>query len=386
MIARSVWGLFIGVITVIVFTVNALPVQAQVRAIPIKKLAHLSIIEILINGQGPYEFIVDTGAGVTVIDKDLVTSLGLAVLGTTAVGSPMAEPMQVDSIHISSLTIGDVIIEDQPGVSMELQTVFDPLQAPDGILAAASLAGFLVTIDFPENIVIVRKGELPEADGRRVLEYSKDSTVPHIPISLAGQQLYAAMDTGAPSPIVVPASTVPTLPLASKPAVTGQGRTVDATFEIRSATLDGALTIGDVTIDSPTVAFSDRTSQAHIGMGILLGFSVTIDCANRRLTLEHPQAGATATPTRRIVRGGGEKSYGIRLGGLTGDALNVVGVDRGQVASAAGLMEGDRIIAMNGQPVKSLSQDERIRCLRGSPLTLRVERGNRLLDIALSLD
>ena len=87
-----------------------------------------------------------------------------------------------------------------------------------------------------------------------------------------------------------------------------------------------------------------------------------------------------------LVDVGGKVRYGIRLPGLSGDTLEVTGVEKGLVAAEAGLMKGDLIIAMNGKPVATLSEDERMQCLRGSPLVLRVERGSDTLDITLSLE
>jgi hypothetical protein len=41
---------------------------------------------------------------------------------------------------------------------------------------------------------------------------------------------------------------------------------------------------------------------------------------------------------------------------------------------------------MNGTPVRELSNDERVGCLRGSPLVLQIERGDDVIEIMLSHD
>jgi predicted aspartyl protease len=356
--------------------------------VPIEYLAHLATVKVFINEKGPYDFVVDTGASLTVLNKDLVTALDVPIVGTMAIGSPMgAERMQADSLRIGSIQIGDMIIKDRPAVALELQKVFRSLKAPDGILAAASLDGFLMTIDFPNNLVMIRHGELPPEDGLRVLDYNASSVVPSISISVAGETLQAALDTGAPSTIVMPSKYISTLPLVSEPVVTGQGRTVDAEFEIRSAELKGTLNIGDIAIENPTIAFSDRSAVCHIGMRILKELVLTIDRSNHRVAIEQPRrASESGSPTKRVVRGGSQKRYGIKLRSVSGDVLDVIGVEKGLAADEGGLMGGDRIVAMNGQPVKSLNNDERIGFLRGSPLVLRVERGTRTIEITLSLD
>lgn len=368
--------------------VETVEVKRPQNAVPTENLAHLTMVKVFINGQGPYNFVVDTGAGVMVLNSDLVNTLKIPVVGTSEVGSPMGtEPMQVDSLRVSSVKIGDAVIEDLPAVALELQDMFGSLQAPDGILAAASFEGFLMTIDFPNKSVLLRKGELPPADGQRVLDYSAASVVPNIPVSIAGETVDVAVDTGAPSTLVLPSSYISSLPLESEPAVTGQGRTVDATFEILSSQLKGTLNIGDIAIEDPTIAFNDRTKHPHIGMGVLGDYSLTIDRTNRRVMFEQRrQASTSGSPTRRIVRRGGKKSYGIMMDGLSGDVLHVKGVGSGLPAEEAGLMAGDRIVAMNGKSVRSLSTDERMSFLRGSPLVLRVERGTNTIELTLSYE
>jgi len=113
-------------------------------------------------------------------------------------------------------------------------------------------------------------------------------------------------------------------------------------------------------------------------MRVLGEFCITIDSSNRRLELLRGEGVATSGATsRRVMRSpSGRKNYGIMFGNLSGDVLEVTGVEQGLVASEAGLESGDRIIGMNGKAVASLSTDERIACLRGSPLLLQVERHN----------
>jgi len=220
-----------------------------------------------------------------------------------------------------------------------------------------------------------------------VLACDPASVVPNIAVSFAGERVDVALDSGAPSTVVLPGRYDSILPLASKPIVTGHGRTVDAEFDILSSRLDGALDIGDIAIENPIIEFNDRAKQPHIGMRILGDYSLTIDRTNHRLMLEQPGQGSTPqSPERRLVLGGGRSGYGIRLGGLGGETLEVLGVDAGLPAAEGGLAAGDLIVAMNGRPVASLSRDERVAALRGSPLLLHIERNSHEQELRLSLD
>lgn len=368
---------------------RAQPASQAVRALPIEYLAHLATIQITVNGTGPHTFIVDTGAGVTVLNQTLAASLNLPVVGKTEVGSPMGSaPIEADSLAIDSLGIGAVMISNPPAIAMELDAIFSPLDAPAGILAAASLDGYLMTIDFPNGYVLVRPGELPPADGRRVLEYGHGSVVPHLPIDVAGKTIDVALDTGAPTEISLPSHYAEVLPLTSPPAVTGTGRTVDAEFEVSTATLDGSLNLGEIEFPGATIQFNDRARYGNLGMRILAELSLTIDSKNHRIAVDRPGSqGESGEPVKRVLKTGGtRRGYGIRLAGLGGDVLNVLGVDEGMAAAEGGLMKGDSITAMNGRPVIELSAEERMACLRGSPVVLIVRRGENELSLTLSLD
>ena len=72
--------------------------------------------------------------------------------------------------------------------------------------------------------------------------------------------------------------------------------------------------------------------------------------------------------------------------GIQGDTLEVLGTDAGSVAEQAGLAVGDVIMKMNGKKVATLAADERMKLLRGSPLTVVVDRDGQTLEIAMSLD
>ncbi|KPJ61453.1 MAG: hypothetical protein AMJ46_01850 [Latescibacteria bacterium DG_63] len=367
--------------------VKRVQVPSSEKGIPIEWLAHLTVVEAFINDQGPYKVVLDTGAGVSVLTREIVKELEIPVVGSAKIGSPMGtEPLVTDSLNVRSIRMGDAVMKNAPAVTMDLRTVFGSLEAPDAILSAASFDGFVITLDFPNDMILVRAGELPAADGKRVLEYSSSAVVPQISVLVAGEEMSISVDTGAPSAFVLPPHYISVLPLESEPTVSGHGRTVDATFEILSSKLEGVINIGDIALLNPTVTFSERTKRAHVGMGVLREYAITIDSANRRIRFDKPLESTPVQPVRRVVKHGGPKSYGIMLNGLSGEVLEVRGVEQGLAAASAGLQRGDRIVAMNGQLVKSLSSEERVRHLRGTPLTLKVERKGEVIEIVMSLD
>ncbi len=73
-----------------------------------------------------------------------------------------------------------------------------------------------------------------------------------------------------------------------------------------------------------------------------------------------------------------------RMGHSADHGLRVVDVPEDGPASRSGLAEGDRIVAIDGEPVEGLSASQiaaRLRGPVGTTVELRVERGGRLLTL-----
>lgn len=77
--------------------------------------------------------------------------------------------------------------------------------------------------------------------------------------------------------------------------------------------------------------------------------------------------------------------YGIALSPPQGgeQSLPILGVS--EVAEAAGVREGDRIISINGTAVSQIAPADFGAYMRTSPLTLVVERGDETLTFEMSL-
>ncbi|MDB4935628.1 MAG: hypothetical protein JWP87_2600 [Labilithrix sp.] len=77
-------------------------------------------------------------------------------------------------------------------------------------------------------------------------------------------------------------------------------------------------------------------------------------------------------------------TIGALLGQRTDGRLFVRGVPPGQGADRAGLEVDDEIVAIEGKPVKEMSQEDVRRSVRGdvgSAMTITVERGGQRRDV-----
>jgi C-terminal processing protease CtpA/Prc len=94
-----------------------------------------------------------------------------------------------------------------------------------------------------------------------------------------------------------------------------------------------------------------------------------------------------ASRTEAIEANPPSRRYGIGMAPPRGgeEYLTVLMVTDGDVAAEAGVKINDRITHVNGEPVSKLSRDEFVAALRGTPLTLIVDRDGAELTFEMSL-
>jgi predicted aspartyl protease len=117
----------------------------------------LIMIPAWLNGSGPYQFALDTGASTTVISSDVAGELGIAGSGIPNVtgggGSVAALKAKVDSILVGTAGASDcavVILDALAALSTALGTRLD------GILGYNFLRDFIITIDYPRQLLTLR--------------------------------------------------------------------------------------------------------------------------------------------------------------------------------------------------------------------------------------
>jgi hypothetical protein len=366
--------------------------------IPMPDYGNRPVVELTINGHGPHRFILDTGAGGSVVDAGLAEELELPEVGRELTGSPVGEePLEVSRVAMGTVALDAIVIHDLKAAAMDLSSYFRDPDGPQGVLSATVFSGMLLSIDYPGRTIAIRPGELGPADGARIFQYEESDRLPTVTLSVAGTKVRVHLDTGSPGQISLPGRYMRTLPLKSEPVLRGKARLVDAEIELYAAPLDGTVSLGEYTFEGPEIVFADRFPAGNLGHGVLREFAVTMDFRNRRVKLDRaagpavvmssPRALAPgpARMMRKAPGGSQRKRYGIAFEAMGTTPLEVRGVDPGSPAAKAGLKAGDRIVMMNGRPVADLDSDQRASLFRASPLTLVVERDGEEVRIEMSL-
>lgn len=295
-------------------------------AVPMRLVSGKPVVDVRIDGRGPFPFFLDTGAGATVLDSAFAAELALPAIGPTQIGDPSApEGIAAVQHRVDRLEIGDARFESFFAVAFDRSGLYrgglSPESSPRGVLGMPLFRDCLLTLDYPAGRVRLSAGELPPADGREIVDYRPtESDLFGVPLRVAGLEQLMTLDSGSPGTISFPDSYRTTLPLVAPAREIGRGRTVGGEAIVYSAQLDGDVVLGGsaaargdggIRLERPEVRFFGRLTHGNLGSGFLARYAVTIDQRTRRLRLV-PGVAAAGVDVRVGERSG--------AGGLTSAA------------------------------------------------------------------
>jgi predicted aspartyl protease len=263
--------------------------------VPLKLIGGKPTVSVTINGKGPFDFFLDTGAGATVLNSDLAEELQLPITGKTRIGDP-ANPQAIEAklATVKHLTIGSAAFDDVEVVTWDRDELYRG-GGPRGVIGNPLFADLLLTLDLGKGEARIARGAV--ALGPDVVTYvPSEGGVFRIPISIGALTMDAAIDSGSPSGLALPKRYVEQLPLATPLAEVGRGKTANSDFVLYSATVGAPLRIGSQTFERPLVTFNDVLPGALFGAQILRNLVMTIDQKNRRIQL------TPGTPPSALVK------------------------------------------------------------------------------------
>ena len=267
-----------------------------VAEVPIKYDGPMPVVEVMVNGKGPFKFGIDTGSQPRAsVNSAVAETLGLPKVGQVMGGDPMGRnPRTFDIVKVELIKLASVEFRDVEAVKINFGR--NPRMANvDGILGAGLFADYLLTLDYPAGRVRVERGELPQPDGASVLSYQSAHGIPSVEISFGELKVYAHVDTGnLVGAVMLPSAVFSKLTLASEPRVAGRAHTVSSEIEIREASVKETMRLGGYEFQQPTVSFSEIFRDANIGLKLLKNFAVTLDQKNMRMRLVKAAAAASA--------------------------------------------------------------------------------------------
>lgn len=259
----------------------------SIATVPITFQGPMPVVEVTLNGQGPFRFTVDTGAALQVdIDSALAAKLNLQANGKVRGGDPSGRNAQeFDTVAIDSIRLGGVEFRNVTAVSRARG--MGPRPEAEGTLGFRLFTDYLLTLDYPGKQLRLARGELPAANDAGILTFEDTHVIPIVEISIGNSKRKAHIDSGnMVGGFILPSALVDELKLASEPVTVGRARTVSNEVEIKEARLSDNIKLGSFEFKQPVIAFPSIAGEVNIGLKVLRDFSITFDQKNRRVKFE----------------------------------------------------------------------------------------------------
>jgi|SRR6185437_6589114 len=266
------------------------------------------VAAVMLDGKGPFRFLLDSGADACMISPRLVAVLSLPLIQDKVIRVEGATGVQeLPWVNVSRLQVGDVVRTDvrMPIVDGAV------LQGLDGILGMAGLGAGHVEVDFAHDRVWIDKSAEREAKGFLVIPATRTAGgLLQVRARIGGIPVAAVIDTGASNTLgnaALRAALVHQMSSDESPArVFGVTRQIAPGGSIRSPTIAlGPIAIQHLHIVYTRVAIFkvwnlEARPAAIIGMDVLGSVSaLVLDYRRSRiLLLPRPPAAPTTVGNR----------------------------------------------------------------------------------------
>src|ERR1041384_5265668 len=203
--------LLIVAITLLVCVAAVAAQTTTVTVAPMQMRGWMPVVEVKLNGQGPFAFMIDTGAGMQAdIDTSVAERLNLQPSGKAINGDPSGEnDREVATVTIDSIMIGGVakgtrarrtgegVVEFRNVTAiMRPHKITKDYPEVDGILGFALFSDYLLTLDYPAMQVTLARGALPPANGADILTLEIENRVPIVELAIGKIIVPAHIDSG----------------------------------------------------------------------------------------------------------------------------------------------------------------------------------------------
>src|SRR6266508_2953735 len=213
--------------------------NSSVAVAPMHFRGLMPVVEVKINGQGPFAFTIDTGAGMQAdIDTSIATQLKLVPNGKVLTGDPSGQNDRVvETARLDTIAFGGAEFRNVTAV-IRPQRITRDYPDVDGILGFALFTDYLLTLDYPAMQVRLARGALPVSNGADILNFDIENGIPIIEVAIGRIRVRAHIDSGNfVAGFILPEEIVDQLQLLSPPVVVGGARSVTNRIELKQVQL-----------------------------------------------------------------------------------------------------------------------------------------------------
>jgi predicted aspartyl protease len=259
------------------------------------------ILQVTVNGKGPFNMMLDTGTDPSAIDLATARDLGLKLrpIGKEISGGGANSNLGYYT-ELPLVEAGAFAAKNVDAVALDLSKMSERLGKPlHGVLGHSLLNGHIVQINYPNRVVrfLARLNtERVNTSKRTVMSFRYVDNVLIDDVSVNGKKMVANLDTGSSGAFSLTPTAVSYLGLDEE--VSRAPVTTDVGYNGASENRQGKVrnvTIGGISIADPAVIFFGKGTGRdkkpwgiNIGNVFLKDFVLTIDYRKKLIVLERP--------------------------------------------------------------------------------------------------
>jgi predicted aspartyl protease len=279
--------------------------NADVIEVPFEFHRNEIILQVKVNGMGPFNMMLDTGTDPSAVDLATARELGLKLSGE---GGPVSGGGTSRSVAYETslplVEVGSLTVKKISAAAIDLSKVSERLgKLLHGVLGHSLLNGRIVQIDYPSRVVrfysespFPKSAKQANTPKRTVLPFRYSDNVLIDDVLVNGKKVVGNFDTGSNAAFDLTPAAVTNLGLEEEfnRAKTSTSVGYNNLSENREGKVSN-VTIGAISVDEPAVVFFGKGTGRdksrwgiNIGNVFLKDFVVTIDYRSKLITLERP--------------------------------------------------------------------------------------------------
>ncbi|MCX4239913.1 retroviral-like aspartic protease family protein [Paraliomyxa miuraensis] len=275
------------------------PAEPAVVEVPYRSVRHQMLIDVRIEGEGPFTFLVDTGVTGAVIDSALAAKLGIELDDDEAQRiEQFGKTLLIHQIWIPELSVGELRLDRLQAAAVPMDMLGSRLGEPlHGILGDGFLGSRATRFDHVERTVSFAPSmeafaeDVAAADHVMPLVMNASGDMPVVEVALGDKSFRATIDTGSSLGLEIFTPFAEELGLGGAMTEWTQSRVLGGSLGeaiVYDGTVD-RLTIGPLELtDVPTSITpprADPNRKGNLGNRLWEGYVMILDYPGREIVL-----------------------------------------------------------------------------------------------------
>ena len=258
--------------------------------LPLDVSGAIPVVEVTIDGRGPYRFGIDTGAqGMGRISSDVAAELKLMQVGEVQTPAPGGTFDTRKIYRAGKLAIGGMTFSNADLAAMAVL----PKRPTNwsGILGIDLFRKVTLTLDYGRGALKLSREPLAGGVAAKF-----DGGIPSIPLKIGERELTVDLDTGnGAAPLFVSEATAKTVPQSGPAAERGKARTSFGEFSIMEAPIAVSVTVGGTALPVHSIGWPAARGEGNLGSRGLAGMQLSVDRTDGRVAIKPSGAAPTCS-------------------------------------------------------------------------------------------